>query len=50
MKKAKILNEQEIFELRMSYSHTQRFRILMKLIRISKMLQNTKITHSDKKM
>ena len=50
MKKGKVLNEKELFELRMNLTHTERFRMLMKLIRINKILKNAKITHSDKKM
>ncbi len=49
MKNKKLLSEEEKLEVRLGYSHTKRFEILMKLIRINKMLKGAKIIYPEKK-
>ncbi len=41
------LTEEEKLEYKRSMTYTDRFRILMGLIQISKMLKNAKITYPD---
>jgi hypothetical protein len=47
-KKPHFVTEEEAFKKRLSLSHTERFQLLMKLIRINKMMQTAKITHVKK--
>ncbi|CAN5420942.1 hypothetical protein BH10BAC1_BH10BAC1_15200 [soil metagenome] len=42
-------SEEELFEIRMNRTYEERFRILMQLIRINKMMKNAKIIYPEKK-
>lgn len=45
----KIYNEEELFQIRMNRTYEERFRILMQLIRVSKMMKNAQIIYPDTK-
>ncbi len=47
-KKPHFVTEEEALKKRLSLSHTERFQLLMKLIRINKMMQSAKITQVKK--
>lgn len=47
--KTPFINEEEKLQKVLQNSYTERFYMLMKLIRISKMLSSATIIHSDKK-
>ena len=42
-------SEEELFEIRMNRTYEERFRILMELIRLNKMMKRAKIIYPDKK-
>jgi hypothetical protein len=46
--KVHFVNEEEVLKNRMNLTHTERFKLLMKLIRINKMMKSAKITHLKK--
>ncbi len=47
-KKTHFVNEEEVLQKRMNLSYTERFQLLMKLIRINKMMKSAKIIHIKK--
>ncbi|MEO8759494.1 MAG: hypothetical protein ABI388_00905 [Bacteroidia bacterium] len=47
--KTPFINQEETLQKVLQSSYTERFYMLMKLIRISKMLSNATIIHSDRK-
>ena len=47
-KKPHFVTKEEALKKRLSLSHTERFQLLMKLIRINKLMQLAKITHMKK--
>jgi hypothetical protein len=46
--KVHFVNEEEALINRMNLTHTDRFKLLMKLIRVNKMMKSAKITHIKK--
>lgn len=46
--KVHFINEEEALKNRMNLTYTERFKLLMKLIRINKMMKSAKITHIKK--
>ncbi|HEY0030407.1 MAG TPA: hypothetical protein VGC65_06595 [Bacteroidia bacterium] len=48
IKKGIFYSEEELFQIRLNRTHEERFRILMQLIRINKMMKNATITYPEK--
>ncbi len=45
----KIYSEEELFQIRMNRTYGERYKILMQLIRMSRMISNATIIPSEKK-
>jgi hypothetical protein len=48
-KKSPFLNEEEKLKKRLAMTYTERFHLLIQLIRINQLLKSAVIIHSDKK-